>query len=257
MRIVRNTAYVQRRRRLARWSAFGGFVLLVSTFFLAFRPALILIAYALLLVGFVIFNFGMQQLGKWSRNPRNDAILDVRLQPAGDSKTPPLSDRFVLVHYGQVGKRVVEHLLIYPGGVLVLTARELPGLIHGRGNRWRKRGGGLTRFFAFSGPQLGNPSLETDQSVAAVESLLETESLEVEVSGAIAFLNPMAELDIEEPDYACLRGDELLTFIRSLEEDPSVTNADRDRLIELLGGGASEETQVRTRRPVKVKRRAA
>ncbi|MGH2533783.1 MAG: nuclease-related domain-containing protein [Thermomicrobiales bacterium] len=257
MRIVRNTAYVQRRRRIARLSAFGGFLLLVSTFFMAFRPALILVAYSLLLVGFVIFNFGMQQLGKWSRNPRNDAIIDARLQPSGDTKAPPLSDRYVLVHYGQVGKRVVEHMLIYPGGVLVLTARELPGLIHGRGNRWRKRGGGLTRFFAFSGPQLGNPSLETDQSVAAVESQLAAEELEVEVGGAVVFLNPMAELDIEEPDYPCLRGDELLTFVRTLEEDFSITNADRDQLVELLGGGASEETQVRTRRPVKVKRRAA
>lgn len=257
MRIVRNTDYVQRRKRLARLSAFGGFLLLVSTFFLAFRPQLILVAYALLLVGFVIFNFGMQQLGKWSRNPRNDAILDARLQPSGESKGTTLSDRYVLIHYGQVGKRVVEHLLVYPGGVLVLTAKELPGLVYGRGNRWRKKGGGLTRFFAFSGPQLGNPSLETDQSVAAVEGLLEAEELQVDVGGAIVFVNPQVELDIEEPDFPCLRGDELLIFLRSLEEDTSITNADRERLVALLGGGAAEETQVSTRRPVKVKRRAA
>lgn len=257
MRIVRNTAYVQRRRRIARLSAFGGFILLVSTFFLAFRPALILIAYALLLVGFVIFNYGMQQMGKWSRNPRNDTILDERLQPGSDKKSSPLSDRHVLVHYGQVGKRVVEHMLIYPGGVLVLTARELPGLVYGRGNRWRKKSGGLTRFFAFSGPQLGNPSLETDQNVAALEAALEAEELEVDVSGAIVFINPLVELDVEEPDYPTLRGDELIAFVRSLEEDHSITNADRDRLVELLGAGADEETQVKTRRPVKVKRRAA
>jgi hypothetical protein len=257
MRIVRNTAYVQRRRRMARLSALGGFLLLVSTFFLAFRPSLVLIAYALLLVGFVIFNFGMQQLGKWSRNPRNDVLLDDRLQPSGDKKTTPLSDRYVIVHYGQVGKRVVEHLLVYPGGVLILTAKELSGLVYGREGRWRKKSGGLTRFFAFSGPQLGNPSLETDQNIAAVEGVLAAEEFEVDVSGAIVFLNPLVELDIEEPDYPSLRGDELLTFVRSLEEDTSISNADRDRLVELLGGGAVEETQVSTRRPVRVKRRAA
>jgi hypothetical protein len=257
MRIVRNLDYVGRRRRLARLAAIGGFLLLGSTFFLAFQPQFILVAYALLFVGFIVFNFGMQQLGKWSRSPRNDQILDERLQPSGDKRTAGFSDRYVLIHYAQVGKRVIEHLLIYPGGVLILTTRELPGLVWGRGSRWRKKGGGFSKFFAFSGPQVGNPTLDTRQGIATVEQILEEAQLEVDVSGAIVFVNPAVELDVEQPEYPTLTGDELTMFVRSLEEDPSLTNADRDRLLDLLSNGAIEETVVRTRKPVKVKRRAA
>jgi hypothetical protein len=258
MRIIRNTDYVKRRRRIARWAAGGGFVLLVSTFGLAFYPRFILMAYALLLVGFVIFNYGMQQVGKWSRNPRNDVIIDERLQPSADTKRSPMfSDKYTLIHYAQVGKRVVEHMLIYPGGVVVLTARELPGLIQAKGGRWRKRTGGMTRFFSFSGPQLGNPSLETQQSIDAVEKVLADNQMEVDVSGAIVFVNQMSELEVEQPDYPVLHGDELPIFVRSLEDDPSITAKDREELIRLLSGGIDFEEVKPTRRPVKVKRRAA
>lgn len=251
MRIVRNIGHVKRRKRIARWSAVGGFLILGSTFALAFVPEFLLVAYALLFGGFVLFNFGMQQVGKWSRSPRNDQLLDARLAS--------LSDKYTLIHYARLGKRVVEHLLVHPGGVLVLTARETPGLIQARGNRWRKRGGGLMRLFAFSGPQLGNPALETTQAIAAVGAYLAEHQLEVDVSGAIVFVSPYAELDVEEPEYPTLKLEELPTFVRSLEPDVSIGADDREALLALLGQGEELETTgaARTRRPVKVKRRAA
>jgi hypothetical protein len=251
MRIVRDTGYIKNRKRIARATAVIGFALLGSTFFVAFNQNLIIYAYMLLFVGFLLFNYGMQQMGKWNRNPRNDAMLDSRLQP--------FSDKYVLIHFAKVGKQVVEHLLVHPGGVLVLTARELPGLVYGRGNKWRKRGVGLARFFSFSGPQLGNPSVDTDRAIAAVEAYLADMEMEVEVHGAIVFLNSTVELDVEEPDYPVLMSDELPGFLSSLEEDKSFTQAERDSLVAELGTGLEVEQTVtsRTRRPVKVKRRAA
>src|SRR5918998_3815 len=121
MRVVRNIGYVKRRKRLARWAALGGFAMLGATFWLALDPSLILLAYVPLLVGTLVFHFGMQQIAKWNRNPRNDVLLDTRLQQ--------LPDKFELIHYASVGKRTVEHLLLHPGGVLVLTVRELPGRV--------------------------------------------------------------------------------------------------------------------------------
>jgi len=84
MRIVRDTGYIKRRKRIARATAIGGFVLLGSTFIVAFNQRLILYAYMLLFVGFLLFNYGMQQMGKWNRNPRNDSLLDSRLHPFYD-----------------------------------------------------------------------------------------------------------------------------------------------------------------------------
>lgn len=246
MRIVRNVGYVQRRKKFARLSALAGFLLLSGTFFVALRPGLLLIAYALLFGGFILFNMGMQQVGKWSRTPRNDQMIDNQLSS--------LSERYALIHFAQVGKRVVEHMLVHPGGVVVMTAKELPGEIIGKNGRWRKGGGGLRRIFGFSGPQLGQPSVETQQGIAAVEAVLAEAQLEVDVSGAIIFVNPRAELDVTDPDFPAIYGEELPQFVRDLPEDESLRATDRQALIDLLSVGEQIEVSGGTparRRPVR------
>lgn len=249
MRVVRNIGYVKHRKRRARWSALLGFLLLVSVSVIWFVPKLVLFAYAILFLGYVVFSYGMQQMGKWNRTPRNDNILDERL------KTLP--DKFTLIHYGTVGDKTVEHALVYPGGVLAITARAVPGTISGHGNKWRKRGFGLTRLFG-SGPALGNPSLETQQSVAAIESALETAQLEVDVDGAIVFVSPQTQLDAEDTDYPAMMVEELPGFIRSLPADASLKPGERQQLVELLSAGGELEAPERatTRRPVRTKRPA-
>jgi hypothetical protein len=258
MRIVRNIGHVKRRKRIARLSALFGFVFLASTFPLVFlfsqSSNLVAAAYVLLFAGFILFNMGMQQLGRWSntaRHPRNDLALDMTLKE--------LSDKYVLIHYARLGKEVVEHILLHQGGVLVLTVKDYPGKVIARGNRWRRRGVGLTRLFGMSGPQLGNPALETERALEAVEKTLEEGQLQVDIYAVIVFVSSTVELDVEEPTHDVIRLDELPGYVRSLETDPTITTADRDRLAELLGRG--EELEVpearRTRRPVKVKRRAA
>jgi hypothetical protein len=256
MRIIRDIGHVKRQRRLARWAAFFGFLLLVGTFPLVFlwgsQPNLVLASYVLLFSGFILFNFGMQQIGKWSntpRHPRADLALDAKLKA--------LPDKYILVHYARIGKKVVEHLLIHPGGILVITTRDYIGKAVARRNRWRKAGLGLTRLFGMSGPQLGNPSLETDQAIAAIEQALAEAKLEVDVDGAIVFLNPAVQLDVDDPDYAVMLLDHLEGYVRSLEPQTPMSAAEREALVALLGKGEElEQPQTMpTRRPVKVKRR--
>lgn len=253
MRVVRNIGHVKRRRRLGRWSAFLGFLMLASTFLLVFFPDRILFAYVLLIVGFVSFNFGMQQIGKWANGPRkqrDDLAIDERLNALGD--------KYVMLHYIQIGKKVVEHLLIYPGGLLVITARDVPGIIVARGNRWRRKGLGAMRLFGMSGPQLGNPVLETDQSITSVEKALRDAQLEYDVYGIILFTAPAVELDVEGTDFDAITLTELEEFVRHLEIDPSFKTSERDRLVEVLAHGEELERTERSspRRPVRVKRRA-
>jgi hypothetical protein len=254
MRVVRNIGHVKRRRRLGRWTALVGFLMLGSTFFMVFFPGQIIFAYGLLLVGFISFNFGMQQLGKWSntpRHPRNDVAIDERLSV--------LSDKYVMLHYPRFGKVVVEHLLVYPGGLLVLTARDVPGTVIGRKKGWRRSGLGVMRMFGMSGPQLGNPVYETEQSIAAVEARLKEAQLEYDVYGVILFTAPNVELDVEETDFDAITLLELESFVRHLEIDPAFKTTERDRLVEILGQGEEIERTERTstRRPVRVKRRTA
>lgn len=228
--------------------------MLASTFFMVFFPKQIVFAYGLLLIGFVSFNFGMQQLGKWSntpRHPRNDLAIDERLNA--------LSDKYVLLHYIRLGKLVVEHVLIYPGGLLVMTARDVPGAVIGRKNRWRRSGLGVMRMFGMSGPQLGNPVYETEQSIAAIESTLRDAQLEYDVYGVLLFTAPTVQLDVEDTDFDAITLTELESFVRYLEVDPAFKTTERDRLVEILGQGEEIERTERTttKRPVRVKRRSA
>lgn len=250
MRIIRHSSYIQQRKRRARWLALIGFAVLTSTLFIALNPSLLLPAYAAMLLGFVTFNIGMQQVGRWSRNPRNDQLLDRHLDKLGD--------RYILVHYPDVDGKRLDHLLIYPGGALVLTAKEIDGEVSVKGNRWRRKSRGLRRFLSFSGPQLGNPGMETDTAVAKTEGFLEKHQMEIDVNGIIVFLHPITELDVEDPEYPVLHGDELASFVLGLEADESFSRIERDQLLELLGKGADVHAPVTTsarRRPVK--RRAA
>lgn len=249
MRVVRNIGYVKRRKRLARWSALGGFAMLGATFWLALEPSLILLAYVPLLVGTLVFHFGMQQIAKWSRNPRNDVLLDSRLQQ--------FPDKYELVHYASLGKRTVEHMLLHPGGVLVLTVRELPGQVVHRNGRWRKRGAGLGRLFGMGGPQLGNPTYQTETDVEAVRRHLQEAGLEVEVDGAIVFINPLVELDVEEPDFPVMNADGLPEFVRTLPVDASLRPPERQALSALLSQGEEIEAPKPTTRRRPVRKRAA
>ena len=246
-RVVRNAAYVNRRKRRARWAALLGFALLASTFWFATDPSRILLAYAMLLGGTLLFHFGMREIAKW--NARNDVRLDALLRNLGD--------RYTLVHFAPVGKRTIEHLLIHPGGILVLTARELAGAVSYRDGRWRKRAGGIGRLFGMGGPQLGDPSRETQANVDALAAHLAELQLEAEVDGAIVFLNPNVELDVEEPDFPVTNAEGLPEFVRSLPEVASLKPSDRKALADLFGEGMAVEQPQAAPRRRPVKRRAA
>ncbi|MEJ7900813.1 MAG: nuclease-related domain-containing protein [Thermomicrobiales bacterium] len=249
MKTIRHDAYIAKRKRNSKLFALLGFLMLTGTLFLALLPNLLLPSYLLMLFGFVLFNIGMQQVGKWTRSPRNDQVLDHQLKS--------LPDRYALVHYAPVGKRRLEHVLVHPGGALVLTVKELDGVIEERKSRWRRKGSGLRRFLSFSGPQLGNPSIETDASIGALESFLTEKQFEVDVEGAVIFIHPQVELNIEEPDFPVLHGEELPSFVTSLPADLTLTPKDREQLIELLKGGEIIEAPAKAPRRRPVKRRAA
>ncbi|HEV2527223.1 MAG TPA: NERD domain-containing protein [Thermomicrobiales bacterium] len=249
MRIIRNLNYVKTKRRNARLSAVGGFILLMSTFFLTLNPNTFIFSYILLIFGFIIFSQGMRDITKWSRPVRNDQVLDRKLGTLGD--------QYTLIHYAKIGRRVIEHMLVFPGGVLVLTAKEYFGEVNVKGRRWRQGGFGLRRIFGLSGPQLGNPSIETDMSLSAIEKYLEAEQFETDLRGAIVFVDPRTTIDATLPDYPIVLPDELTKFVQEESADERLTLADRARLAELLGGGGTVENAPTSTRRRPVKRRAS
>jgi hypothetical protein len=249
--VYRDVEYMKKRKRLATLTSVAGVALLGSAFWLASTGGQsgVFIAYIPLLAGTIIFHLGMQQVGKWNRAQRNDVILDALLKDLGE--------RYALIHYPRIGKRTVEHALVHPGGVLTITARDLPGGVTYRDGRWRKVGQGISRFFGMGGAFLGNPTSDTAADIDAVNQALTRDQSAVDVDGVVAFLNPKVTLDIVEPDFPVTNADGLKPYIASLSADAGLQVTDRRRVVESLTRDGSFEIPeaAPTRRPVK--RRAA
>src|SRR4051794_18562814 len=228
MKVYRDVGYIKNRKRRATLTSIVGVALLGSAFWLASTGGQsgVFIAYIPLLAGTVIFHLGMQQVGKWNRAQRNDVILDALLKDLGE--------RYALIHYARIGKRTVEHALVYPGGILTITARDLPGGVSYHDGRWRKVGQGISRFFGMGGAFLGNPTSDTAADISAVKSRLAEEQPAVDVDGVVAFLNPRVTLDVVEPDYPVTNADGLKPYITSLSADARQQAMDRQRAVELL-----------------------
>jgi hypothetical protein len=235
MRVVRNNGYIRRRRRAARWLVFAGLMGLFLAMAMTLRPALILPAYGVLIIGFLVFNAGMQQIGKWSRRPRADEVLDSLLRR--------LNDRYTLIHYPNMDGWRPEHVLVFPGGLVVLTPRAVHGKVRVEGDRWSRVGNFFIRFFGLGGPQLGNPTLECNRQQEALVTFLTLNDLPGvdEVEGLIVFLNPRVELEVVSSDLTVLEADELLHAIRDLGSESRLHNEQRKELVAALSLGEEIE----------------
>ncbi len=258
MRIIRDKQYVEERQKRAKYSAIFGFLALIGTFPVAFlmqgNSGIVAATYVLLLGGFVLFNRGMRGITRWSHNARHtreDVALDTHLND--------LSDRHTLIHYAQVEGGIVDHILVGPGGVVVISTSDFPGLVKFENGRWQRGGPMLSRMFSFSGPQLGNPTRDADQEFALVERTLEAAGHDVDIYSAIVFTASVVELEVDGSSHPIMPVDELPDFVRDIEPDPDLTTADREAIIALFSKTGTVETAVKTstRRPVKVKKRAA
>jgi hypothetical protein len=251
MRVIRNTGYIKRRKRSAKIMVLGGLTLLGGSWLITlFYPDLFLMATVGLVFGFIGFNAGMQQIGRWSRKPRADLLLDNELAR--------LNDRFTLIHYPDFPGRRPDHILIMPTGVLVLTIREVTGKALVRGKMWRKKGSPLGRMFMLSAPQLGNPTIENEGQVTAVAGALESVGLTPEVKGAIVFAAINIEVEIIDSAATVLHLTELLDYVRDdLGGEVTVSGRDRELIVETLARGEElERNAVAPARPRKKVRAA-
>lgn len=259
MRIYRNTGYIQSQKRRAKLMAVGGFALLMGTFPIAFFMSgqssnFIFVTYVFLVLGFILFNRGMQQIGRWSNNARH-----VREDFALDHHLKGLSDKYTLIHFGRPVDKVIDHTLVHPGGVLVITTKDFPGQVRVDNDVWRKNGSILGRMFAFSGPQVGNPTKETERALDNVEAALRQANLEADIEAVIVFTADSAEVEVNGSSDPVLPVDELEYYVRDLDAEHEFSNQERDEIVGLLSKGEFVEEPVKstTRRPVKVKKRAA
>lgn len=252
MRVVRHVGYLKKRQRAARLMIALGLAGLLGSIALTFLQQLLYIylAYAALITGFLFFNAGMQQWAKWNRRPRPDELLDSTLRR--------LNDRYTLVHYPDVpeGWRP-EHVLVWPGGILNITTRELAGRIVVKGTRWRRLDRLLIRLLTFGGPPLGNPTLECQRQVEALQRFLAQRDLPGAdlVDGLIVFLNDQVQLEVLESPISVVTRKELFDTIRALGSERRLSQGEIEEIVRALAQGEEVEGPVSlpTRQPAKAK----
>lgn len=227
---------------------FAGVILLafaVSAPLLIGTPTTILMSYGALIVGFITFIIGTQQHAKWSRKVPIDQAIDQALGR--------MSDRFAAIHYPELDGRSPEHIIVTPGGVLVLTMRDVPGKILVRGRRWSQRRLFLLRFFNLGAPALGNPTLENELQLDRLEQFFDEHTLPGELEGVVVFLPDDVEIEMHEPESTVVHISELADLVREIGKDVQLSNEDRQEIIEALSIG--EELEMTGARPSRPKKR--
>ncbi len=134
-------------------------------------------------------------------------------------------------------------MLVYPGGLAVITTREVQGKVSVDGNKWHRSGGRIWALIGMSGPQLGNPTLDNERDQAVLRSILDERGLPGgdAIDGIIAFLNPRAELDIGTTDMSVVTTESLLHAVRELSSETVLATKDREAIVAALSEGENVE----------------
>jgi hypothetical protein len=214
--VARNLEQVQVNKRTSRLKLFAGILLFLVGAPISFlNVAFLLVAYTLVIIGFILFQSGLQGVAKWGRKIRNDQLVDQELRR--------LSDRYTLIHYPRIGGRTLDHVLVHETGLLVMTTKETIGRVEVRGTKYRKPGQSMFgRFLGMGGPQLGQPPTENGlDRKALLESLAAAAAergwpTDVPVDGLIVFIAPRLVLSADaEADPPAVKLTDLLGWVQS------------------------------------------
>lgn len=192
MIVLRDEKRIARLARLAQFVSLGGLAVLVGGLLIIFisdNPNIFAVQLLALVVGYALSQVGLFLAHRYLRRPRPDQVLD---KAAG--KFARRDGR--LYHY----LLPAPHVLLLPGGVVVLVAKYQGGRITAQGDTWTQKGLGMRRFFGREG--LGNPTREAETQAAKLAAFLKEatpDAGEVPIVPVIVFTTPkLDELDVKE-----------------------------------------------------------
>ena len=217
MQAIVNEQYAASRARIGSLANLAGIVTLVGGFAIAqIWQDYILVAYALLIGGFIAFNIGKRNAmrwGRWARLPRADVALTKALKG--------LDNKYQLFSY--LEGVPTDHLLLTPYGLTVLEVRPFFGRLTVNGDRWKRPASfiGFLQFFAEG--SLGSPSREARENSERVSELLVHQlgeiGKEVPVNAAVVLTHPRVELVLDDPGVPVVKIGDLRSLLRGMAAD--------------------------------------
>jgi hypothetical protein len=218
MQVVVNQDLVRRRVRLA--SAFHLTALLVFAIglFISWNQQEEIDwehtvgAYTAIVIGLVLYNFGQVFLRRWGPRFRQDGALARALKG--------LDNRYTFLAFRST--KLPDYILVGPGGIQVIVARNHDGNISCRGDRWtREMRGGLLRIFSFfGGNPLGDPGADVARGVHRVREHLRKHGFageEPPIGGLVVFTNPNAKLRIDGCAHPVTTARQIRNYVRTVK----------------------------------------
>jgi len=216
MNVFTNEEFYQAQARRSRLFRTLGLASIILSFILSLltgiNPYLVCAAYPFLLGGLPLWTIGRSTERRLKTVPRPDKVMNEELKG--------LSNKYSLHHYPTLEGTLVKHLLVMPGGLLVMESRENPGPVScvagNNGDKWGAKSGLLERFSGLN-PAIGNPTTDLEASIKSASDLLgKIGKTAVPVMGLVVFTrNP--ELTVDGCTYAALPIDELKDTVRDLQ----------------------------------------
>jgi len=205
MRVIVNEPLLAKRATWGRRIMALGFALLVLAVIMSLNQQTVWGAYVVMLAGLIVMNIGVWIGGKALRTPRADEILDKSLKGLNHGSR--------LYNY----LLPVDHVLLAPPGLYVLTLKFQNGQITARGEEWHRKQGLWATFRALFQPRMGNPGRQARKEVAKVQSWLQRHlpDAEIPVRPLIVFVNPEAKLQIAESAVPAVALADLKGYLRT------------------------------------------
>jgi hypothetical protein len=225
MNIYRNDALIKRNARIAQIGLIVTMVILVGGMLLSFqKPDQILLAYGLLIVGFLLFQITIYFQNRWGRKPRPDTILDQALKG--------FDNRHSLYHY----LTPVNHLLIGPTGIWILMPFYQRGTFRFQNGRYKQTNRSLYwKIFGQEG--IGRPDLEVAAEREKLDRFIKETFPENEFPNAeavLVFTDPRAVVDISpesDPPAPTITIKDLKEVIRKAGRGKTLSN-DKVKVLE-------------------------
>lgn len=162
MVVLRDEKRIALLGKVGRYLSLAGLLALVVGLLIIFIPNVsnvFLYQLIALFVGWGLAQIGLYFSHRFLRKPRIDLVLDKAV-----SKVSRKDGRFY--HY----LLPAPHVLLLPGGVVVINAKYQTGKISVEGDKWRQGGLGMRRFFGQE--NLGNPTREVEAMVKKMEAYI-------------------------------------------------------------------------------------
>ncbi len=234
MRIITNEKLIQRRARIGHAASWVGLGVLAGGMVASFWPQYIYISFACLVIGFLAANIGTYQLRRFGRRPRPDQVLTQSLKG--------LDNRYVFYAWTLPS----PYVLLGPSGLFLFITRDQAGRVICEGSRWWQPFR-ISRLLTALGQEgLGNPTKELTDEIQHMERWLAAHLPEGErpsVQGAVVFIHPKVELELNNPTVPVIPAGKLKSWFRNQTKQKMLSEQQRLALEKLFEEATAKATQ--------------